>query len=188
MDTTCLALLLVEEPALVGEIGYEQPSEDTEDDRDQALDGEYPLPAVEDTKALHERKDIGCVALTRMASLRERSRSKNGAGGADHRGSEIKNGKALLNLMTLVPSRDDENKGREKSCLAKDVNKYHESLGPINCPPRRRPRQYGKDEITPGWDESHFELGNTPTDHANCQPVAYTNPSEDNITGKLSSS
>jgi len=162
MDTTCLALLLVEEPALVGEIGYEQPSEDTEDDRDQALDGEYPLPAVEDTKALHERKDIGCVALTRMASLRERSRSKNGAGGADHRGSEIKNGKALLNLMTLVPSRDDENKGREKSCLAKDVNKYHESLGPINCPPRRRPRKYGKGRDNPRLGRKPFRVGRHP--------------------------
>lgn len=121
MDTTCLALLLVEESALVGEIGYKQPSEDTEDDRDHALDGEYPLPAVETTKALHERKDIGCIASIPITFLRERSRTKNRAEGADHHGSEIKNGKALLNFMALVPSRDDENKGREKSGLAKDA-------------------------------------------------------------------
>jgi hypothetical protein len=118
---TYLALLFVEEPALVGEIGNEQPSEDTEDDRDNPLDGEYPLPAVETTKALHERKDIGCIVSMPMASLRERSRTENGAEAADYHGSEVKNGKALLNFMTLIPSRDDENEGREKSGLAEDV-------------------------------------------------------------------
>lgn len=60
MDVTYLALLLVEEPALIGEIGNEQPSEDTEDNCDNALDGEYPLPTVETTLALQKRKDIGC--------------------------------------------------------------------------------------------------------------------------------
>lgn len=56
-----------------------------------------------------------------MAYLRERSRTENGAEGADYHGSKIKDCKALLNFMTLVPSRDDENEGREKSGLAKDV-------------------------------------------------------------------
>lgn len=53
-----LALLVVEETGLVGEVGDEKPGEETEDNSEDALDDEDPLPAVEVTLTLQEGDGI----------------------------------------------------------------------------------------------------------------------------------
>ena len=42
-----------------------------------------------------------------------------------------------------------------------------------------------ENEPSPGWHEAHSELSSTPANDADCQPIASTDPPEDDVARNL---
>lgn len=96
-----LALLLRNESAFVGEIGDEEPGEDTKDDGEDTFDNEDPAPA-------------------KNAALARQVRDTEGQDGADTTeddGDDVEGSETFLDLMALIPAGNDEDKRREKAGL-----------------------------------------------------------------------
>jgi len=98
-----LSLFCSNKPALVGEIRDEQPSKDTEQDRENALDNEDPCPAK----------------TTAFATEVRNTKRSQGAKSTQENGSKVENGQSLLNFVAFVPCRNDEDKRWEEASLVR---------------------------------------------------------------------
>lgn len=96
-----LGLLRRQEPVPVREVGYEKPCCEAEDDCEDTLDDEDPLPPVQATFASEE---LECVC-------------EDSAKPAEDDGDEVESGQAFLDFVSFVPRCDDKCESGEEAGL-----------------------------------------------------------------------